>query len=65
METEKTEMKKTNKICLLFTCILKMHSNLENEQFEILALFQNNLSGNSETLSLSGNSGTHKMSESR
>ena len=42
-----------------------MRSNLENEQYEILALFQNNLSGNSETLSLSGNSGTHKMSESR
>ena len=41
-----------------------MHSNLENEQYKILALFQNNLSGNSETLSLSGNSGTHKMSES-
>ena len=35
-----------------------MHSNLENEHFKILALFQNNLSGNSETLSLSGNSGT-------
>ena len=35
-----------------------MRSNLENEQYEILALFQNNLSGNSETLSLSGNSGT-------
>ena len=42
-----------------------MRSNPENEQNEILALFQNNLSGNSETLSLSGNSGTHKMSESR
>ena len=35
-----------------------MHSNLENEQFKILALFQNNLLGNSETLSLSGNSCT-------